>query len=203
MPGLANQTKKRLDSRSRFPQLVSSFLSCYDFLGRLHANWNRQVGWRAEVRATSPSGHAITVDSDRRQTTRLPHGTGVARARRLHRHRHRHHSGKETAEAGIPGSDLFGERATKPPTVWTKLELLYRLGGPLDDAAVKHAIQLSEEKYCSVAAMLRKQRRFPGATKFFPSFLSYGTFAQPRYRGIQRNNTDTTLHLRKAAVDAI
>jgi len=55
-----------------------------------------------------------------------------------------------------PGSDLFGERATKPPTVWTKLELLYRLRGPLDDAAVKHAIQLSEEKYCSVAAMLRK-----------------------------------------------
>jgi putative redox protein len=49
-----------------------------------------------------------------------------------------------------------GERATKPPTVWTKLELLYRLRGPLDDAAVKHAIELSEDKYCSVAAMLRK-----------------------------------------------
>jgi uncharacterized OsmC-like protein len=26
----------------------------------------------------------------------------------------------------------------------------------LDDAAVKHAIELSEEKYCSVAAMLKK-----------------------------------------------
>jgi putative redox protein len=49
-----------------------------------------------------------------------------------------------------------GERAADPPTVWTKLELLYRLRGQLDDAAVKHAIQLSEDKYCSVAAMLRK-----------------------------------------------
>jgi putative redox protein len=34
--------------------------------------------------------------------------------------------------------------------------MLYRLRGQLDDAAVKHAIQLSEDKYCSVAAMLRK-----------------------------------------------
>jgi len=49
-----------------------------------------------------------------------------------------------------------GERAADPPTVWTKLEILYRLRGQLDDAAVKHAIQLSENKYCSVAAMLKK-----------------------------------------------
>jgi putative redox protein len=49
-----------------------------------------------------------------------------------------------------------GERATQPPTVWTKLEIVYRLRGELDDAAVKHAIELSEEKYCSVAAMLKK-----------------------------------------------
>jgi putative redox protein len=49
-----------------------------------------------------------------------------------------------------------GERAAEPPTVWTKLEILYRLRGQLDDAAVKRAIQLSEEKYCSVSAMLRK-----------------------------------------------
>jgi putative redox protein len=40
--------------------------------------------------------------------------------------------------------------------VWTKLEIVYRLRGDLDDAAVEHAIELSEEKYCSVAAMLKK-----------------------------------------------
>jgi putative redox protein len=33
---------------------------------------------------------------------------------------------------------------------------LYRLRGDLDDGAVKHAIELSEDKYCSVAAMLKK-----------------------------------------------
>jgi putative redox protein len=49
-----------------------------------------------------------------------------------------------------------GERATEAPAVWTKLEIVYRLRGELEDAAVKHAIELSEEKYCSVAAMLKK-----------------------------------------------
>ena len=47
-------------------------------------------------------------------------------------------------------------RLASPPTVWSKLEILYRLRGQLEDAAVKHAIQLSEDKYCSVAAMLKK-----------------------------------------------
>ena len=49
-----------------------------------------------------------------------------------------------------------GERAAQPPAVWTKLEIVYRLRGELEDGAVKHAIELSEEKYCSVAAMLKK-----------------------------------------------
>lgn len=49
-----------------------------------------------------------------------------------------------------------GERAPEPPRVWVKLELLYRLRGTLEEAAVKRAIELSDEKYCSVSAMLRK-----------------------------------------------
>jgi putative redox protein len=49
-----------------------------------------------------------------------------------------------------------GERAAEPPTVWVKLELLFRVRGALDESAVKHAIELSMDKYCSVAAMLRK-----------------------------------------------
>ena len=52
--------------------------------------------------------------------------------------------------------EVSGERATEPPMVWTRLELVYRLRGNLDEEAVKHTIQLSEEKYCSVAAMLRR-----------------------------------------------
>lgn len=50
-----------------------------------------------------------------------------------------------------------GERASEPPKVWTKLEVLYRLRGEqLEEAAVKRAIELSEQKYCSVSAMLQK-----------------------------------------------
>ena len=37
-----------------------------------------------------------------------------------------------------------------------KLKIVYKMRGDLDEQAVKHAIQSSEEKYCSVAAMLRK-----------------------------------------------
>ena len=52
--------------------------------------------------------------------------------------------------------DVSGERATEPPAVWTKIEMVYRLSGKLDDKAVRDAIELSQNKYCSVAAMLQK-----------------------------------------------
>lgn len=51
---------------------------------------------------------------------------------------------------------VSGERAPSPPQVWTKIEMLYRLTGDLDEKAVRDAISLSQEKYCSVAAMLGK-----------------------------------------------
>ena len=51
---------------------------------------------------------------------------------------------------------VSGEDAPDPPQVWTKIEILYRLTGKLDDNAVRHAIELSETKYCSVSAMLGK-----------------------------------------------
>jgi putative redox protein len=58
----------------------------------------------------------------------------------------------------LEGLDVLvsGERAADPPQIWTRLEIVYRLRGALDETAVRHAIELSEEKYCSVAAMLRK-----------------------------------------------
>jgi putative redox protein len=51
---------------------------------------------------------------------------------------------------------ISGERAPSPPEVWTKIEMLYRLSGTLDEKAVRDAIDLSQKKYCSVAAMLGK-----------------------------------------------
>jgi putative redox protein len=51
---------------------------------------------------------------------------------------------------------VSGERAKEPPEVWTKIEIVYRLSGTLEEKAVRDAIELSQNKYCSVAAMLGK-----------------------------------------------
>ena len=48
------------------------------------------------------------------------------------------------------------ERAPEPPTVYTEIKLVYRVGGKVSHKAVEDAVRLSEEKYCSVAAMLNK-----------------------------------------------
>ncbi len=48
------------------------------------------------------------------------------------------------------------ERAAEPPTVYTEIHLTYRVGGKVSKKAVEDAVRLSEEKYCSVAAMLSK-----------------------------------------------
>ncbi len=48
------------------------------------------------------------------------------------------------------------ERDPEPPMVYMKIKLVYRIGGRVSAKAVEHAVRLSEEKYCSVAGMLRK-----------------------------------------------
>jgi putative redox protein len=48
------------------------------------------------------------------------------------------------------------EKATDSPRVYTKIKLLYRVSGNVNRKAVEDAVRLSEEKYCSVAAMLSK-----------------------------------------------
>ena len=117
------------------------------------------IKWVGEQKfvATSPSGHAISVDSDR-SSNKAPGpmelvllALGACTATDVVIILEKKRQRLESLEV-----ICSGERAADPPTVWTKLEILYRLRGQLDDAAVKHAIQLSENKYCSVAAMLKK-----------------------------------------------
>ena len=49
-----------------------------------------------------------------------------------------------------------GERDPDPPWAYRKIHVKYRLEGKgLTDKAVEQAIQLSQEKYCSVAATVR------------------------------------------------
>ena len=117
------------------------------------------VKWIGEQKfvATSPSGHALAIDSDRASNKApgpmelLLLALGACTATDVVIILEKKRQKLESLEV-----ICSGERAAEPPTVWTKLEMLYRFRGHLDDAAVKHAIQLSEDKYCSVAAMLRK-----------------------------------------------
>src|SRR5271168_1350413 len=64
--------------------------------------------------------------------------------------------------------EISGERAKDPPSVWTKIEMFYRLSGQLDEKAVRDAIERSENKYCSVAAMLRKTAAITYRFEIFP-----------------------------------
>jgi putative redox protein len=50
----------------------------------------------------------------------------------------------------------LAERAADPPSVYTDIKLIYRVGGKVSHKAVEDAVRLSEEKYCSVSAMLQK-----------------------------------------------
>ena len=118
-----------------------------------------KVQWIGEQRfvATSPSGHALTMDSDRTSNTApspmelLLMALGACTATDI----------VIILEKKRQKLDLLevicsGERAAEPPQVWTKVDILFRLRGKLEESGVKQAIQLSEEKYCSVSATLKK-----------------------------------------------
>jgi putative redox protein len=49
-----------------------------------------------------------------------------------------------------------GERSADPPRVWVKLDVLFRVRGKVEEAAMQRAMELTRGKYCSVAAMLKK-----------------------------------------------
>lgn len=117
------------------------------------------VRWIDEEKflAISPSGHAITLDSDR-ESNKAPGpmelvlmALGACTATDVVSILKKKRQPLESLEV-----ICSGERAAEPPSVWVKLEVLYRLRGALDEAAVKRTIELSEQKYCSVSAMLQK-----------------------------------------------
>ena len=51
---------------------------------------------------------------------------------------------------------VTGERAETHPRVFTKISIIYEIKGEnIDEQAVKRAVELSKDKYCSVWAMLK------------------------------------------------
>ena len=118
-----------------------------------------RVQWVGKERfiAQSPSGHLVALDSDRSSNgapgpmelllVALGACTSTDVVSILTKKR------QKLVSLEV---EVSGERAAEAPAVWVKLEIVHKLRGELDEKAVEHAIQLSEEKYCSVAAMLRK-----------------------------------------------
>ena len=131
-----------------------------------------KVQWIGEQKfvATSPSGHALVMDSDRKSNT----GPGAMELLLI-------------ALGACTGTDIViilekkrqkleslevicsGERAAEPPQVWTKLEILFRLRGKLEEGGVQQAIQLSDEKYCSVSATLKKSAELTWRYEILPA----------------------------------
>lgn len=130
------------------------------------------VKWAGEEKflAVSPSGHAIAVDSDRDSNTApgpmdlVLMALGACTATDIVSILKKKRQKLDSLEV-----ICSGERAADPPKVWKKLEVLYRLRGRLDEQAVKHAIELSESKYCSVSAMLQKTATLTWRYEILPS----------------------------------
>jgi putative redox protein len=58
------------------------------------------------------------------------------------------------------------ERAVDPPSVYTEIKLIYRIGGRVSRKAVEDAVRLSKEKYCSVSAMLAKTAKITAEIEY-------------------------------------
>lgn len=105
---------------------------------------------------SASSGHAVVVDADRQRNTAagpmemvlmgLCACTATDVVSILRKKREPFTALEVRAEA---------ERAKEPPTVYTQIKLIYTVSGQVSRKAVEDAVRLSEEKYCSVAAMLK------------------------------------------------
>jgi putative redox protein len=131
------------------------------------------VKWIGEQKflATSPSGHAVPFDSDR-ESNKAPGAMemllmalGACTATDMVIILEKKRQKLKSLEVLCSG-----DRAAEPPTVWVKLEVVFRLRGSLDEDAVKHAMELTKEKYCSVAAMLRKTAEFSWRYEILPPY---------------------------------
>ncbi len=116
----------------------------------------RWVG-KEQFLALAPSGHSVPLDSDRESNAApgpmelLLVALGACTATDVVVILAKKRQKLESLEVSVAG-----ERAAEPPRVWVKLEIVYTLRGQLDEKAVRDAIELSENKYCSVAATLGK-----------------------------------------------
>jgi putative redox protein len=117
-----------------------------------------------------PSGHAVAFDSDR-ESNKAPGpmemvlmALGACTATDMVTILEKKRQKLQSLEVVCSG-----ERAANPPRVWIKLDVVFRLRGAVEESAVKHAMALTEEKYCSVAATLKKSAELSWRYEILPS----------------------------------
>jgi len=116
----------------------------------------------------SSSAHGIVVDGDKKTGNSpmeliligLCGCTGYDVANILTKKREPFTSLEVRAEA---------ERAPNPPAVYTEIKLIYKVGGKVSHKAVEDAVRLSQEKYCSVSAMLEETARITAQIRYAES----------------------------------
>ena len=133
----------------------------------VEARLNWIDGERFVVNASS--GHAVIVDSDRERNSAagpmelvlmgLCACTATDVVSILRKKREPFTALEVRAEA---------ERAKQPPTVYTHIKLIYTVSGQVSRKAVEDAVRLSEEKYCSVAAMLKSTAKIITEVQLVP-----------------------------------
>jgi len=116
---------------------------------------------------TPTSGHAVVVDADRQRNSAaspmelvlmgLCACTATDVDIVLRKKREPFTSLEVRAEA---------ERATDPPQVYTQIKLVFTVGGKVTKKAMEDAVRLSEEKYCSVSAMLAKTAKITSEIRY-------------------------------------
>ncbi len=117
------------------------------------------VKWvgQQKFEATGPSGHTVMFDGDNQSHSAtgpmemLLMALGACTATDIVIILEKKRQKLESLEVLCSG-----ERAANPPRFWTKLDVLFRVRGAVDEAAFQHAMELTKEKHCSVAAMLGK-----------------------------------------------
>ena len=117
-----------------------------------------KLNWidRERFVVSASSGHALVVDSDREGNTAagpmelvlmgLCACTATDVVSILSKKREPLTALEVRAEA---------ESATQPQTVYTQIKLIFVISGQVSRKDAEDAVRLSEEKYCSVAAMLK------------------------------------------------
>jgi putative redox protein len=133
----------------------------------VEAKLNWIDGERFVVNASS--GHAMVVDADRERNTAsgpmelvlmgLCACTATDVVSILRKKREPFTGLEVRAEA---------ERAKQAPTVYTHIKLIYTVSGQVSRKAVEDAVHLSEEKYCSVAAMLKSTAKIATEVQLVP-----------------------------------